>query len=321
MGYRLLSHFIFASIAAATIAATAGPAQADHGGKTFTGIYVFGDSLSDSPGNLFALSGGFEPPSPPYADGRFSNGPLWVETLAEMFDLTVDADNNRAVGGAFTDTRNSNEFVIPTAADTGILSQIARFQDDGIRIKPRDLVIVWGGSNNYLFDPYSDPETVAVDLKRAVEELANLRGRRFLVPNLPALGDTPLGNLVLGEPGKSFLNFQVVQHNAALAAMMAELREDLGVEIVVLDVHALFNGIGALFPNTSIPCLIQQPDGTRLPTGICPPDGAGSFDPAPTGTAFWDLIHPTAEVHWVLAAAARSALGAMDSMAVAESGD
>ena len=36
-------------------------------------IYVFGDSLSDN-GSLFAASGGMAPPSPPYFNGRFSNG-------------------------------------------------------------------------------------------------------------------------------------------------------------------------------------------------------------------------------------------------------
>jgi len=43
-------------------------------------IVVFGDSLSDS-GNLFAATMGTTPP-PPYYQGRFSNGPVWVEDLA-----------------------------------------------------------------------------------------------------------------------------------------------------------------------------------------------------------------------------------------------
>ena len=53
-----------------------------------TDLYVFGDSLSDT-GNLFALTFGIEPPSPPYFDGRFSDGPVWVETLAPLNRLTA----------------------------------------------------------------------------------------------------------------------------------------------------------------------------------------------------------------------------------------
>ena len=48
---------------------------------TFTNLYVFGDSLSDA-GNVFAATAGQQPGSP-YYDGRYSNGPVWVEYLAE----------------------------------------------------------------------------------------------------------------------------------------------------------------------------------------------------------------------------------------------
>lgn len=52
---------------------------------SFTGINVFGDSLVDT-GNLFNVAG--IPPSPPYAQGRFSNGSIWVDNLAQQLDLT-----------------------------------------------------------------------------------------------------------------------------------------------------------------------------------------------------------------------------------------
>lgn len=316
MRYRLLRNSIIAGM---LVLGWASGVSANSGNQPVTGLYVFGDSLSDSAGNLFALSGGFEPPSPPYADGRFSNGPLWVEILAGMLGLQVDADNNRAVGGAFTDTRNSNFF----ADGTGILGQVARFREDGIVIEPNDLVIVWGGANNYIFDTIADPASAARDLKQAVEELADLGGRRFLIPNLPALGDTPLGNPAFGiltPQAKAFLNRRVAQHNAILAAVLAadmvELRQNLGVEIVIVDIHATFAGLladpGSFgFFNADFPCLIQLADGTRIPSGACPPDGMGGF--IATGTVFWDLIHPTTAAHAIIAMVARAALGSVNT--------
>src|SRR4051794_146985 len=48
----------------------------------FGKVVVFGDSLSDV-GNVSAATGGAVPASPPYFHGRFSNGPVYAETLAE----------------------------------------------------------------------------------------------------------------------------------------------------------------------------------------------------------------------------------------------
>src|SRR5262249_11534591 len=52
----------------------------------FTSLVVFGDSLSDV-GNVFLATGGLTPPSPPYAPGRFSNGPIWIDDLAAGLGL------------------------------------------------------------------------------------------------------------------------------------------------------------------------------------------------------------------------------------------
>jgi len=57
---------------------------------SFQRLYVFGDSLSDT-GRTLTLTGGLVPPPflltgdpsnplvPAYAEGRFSNGPVWID--------------------------------------------------------------------------------------------------------------------------------------------------------------------------------------------------------------------------------------------------
>ena len=50
-----------------------------------TQIVAFGDSLIDT-GNVFAATG--QPPAP-YYDGRFSNGPVWVEYLAGRLGIAA----------------------------------------------------------------------------------------------------------------------------------------------------------------------------------------------------------------------------------------
>ena len=75
----------------------------------YGGMYVFGDSLSDT-GDLFTFCKSnaacptfpvgfpFAPPIAPYDNGRFSNGPVWVEYLAQGLGLPAPAPSN--VGGA-----------------------------------------------------------------------------------------------------------------------------------------------------------------------------------------------------------------------------
>ena len=50
--------------------------------------------------------------------------------------------------------------------DTGILSQVDNFKTAGGKIKRKDLVIVWGGANDYVFDLFlADPADVVDDIK------------------------------------------------------------------------------------------------------------------------------------------------------------
>ena len=86
--------------------------------QTYDRLVVFGDSLSDN-GNLFLISGGTQPPSPPYAR-RFSNGPTFVELLgfnAANFNGSVTGSINYAFGGSRTDASAGVPFHAISLAD------------------------------------------------------------------------------------------------------------------------------------------------------------------------------------------------------------
>lgn len=129
-------------------------------------LYVFGDSLSD-PGNAYTLTtglpGGPFPPSPPYFNGRFSNGPVWVEDLAARLNLknvlplplireqksTSLEGFYFAVGGARTNAKNG----LPFSTLYGFQQQIDAFvwlRKKGLRLHPQALFTVWIGANDYL---------------------------------------------------------------------------------------------------------------------------------------------------------------------------
>ncbi|MEL6928206.1 MAG: SGNH/GDSL hydrolase family protein [Cyanobacteria bacterium J06600_6] len=67
--------------------------------NSFSKIYAFGDSLVDT-GNLFNATAAIAnssadlgliaiPPSPLFFEGRFSNGQIWLDNLAEAFDIDL----------------------------------------------------------------------------------------------------------------------------------------------------------------------------------------------------------------------------------------
>ena len=205
-----------------------------------------------------------------------------------------------------TDTRNANAVFDPALVGTGILGQVASFEAAGGKLMPRDLVIVWGGANDYLADPDSNPVMVVENLRQAVEELAALGGRSFLVPNLPDLGDTPFA-IELGLQDE--LNRLTKIHNRLLLVVMANLARRQRLEILVLDVNDAFTGLDFLFANLTVPCIIQDPPNPPFVTGICPlePDGV----PDSTrfgGTLYMDVIHPTTQAHDLLGAFAFGAV-------------
>ncbi|NJL21872.1 MAG: hypothetical protein HC895_15400 [Leptolyngbyaceae cyanobacterium SM1_3_5] len=79
-------------------------------------FFVFGDSLSDI-GNIFAKTFGIVPASPPNFQGRFSNGLLAVELLAQDLDLPLSLKTNFAIGGAKPIARTSEILACFSLAD------------------------------------------------------------------------------------------------------------------------------------------------------------------------------------------------------------
>ncbi len=267
-------------------------------------IYVFGDSLSDN-GNLFSESGGLAPPSPPYFDGRFSNGPVWVEYLDDM--LPRAELNDFAFGGSFSDTGNVN------GPFPGVLEQVAAFVGTGPPLMPRDLCIVWSGANNWIFEPLTSvPSTIVGDVSTAIQELAEAGCQSFLIPNLPNIGETPFG---IATGLQAFLTAKIEEHNNELAEEVDMLREDLGIEIILLDVNSILSRTlaGQLgFVNSTVPCIVGI-----TPTGACPVDDTGQIEMVAPKTLFMDVVHPTTAAHKLIAVFAFGALAASQGKQIA----
>lgn len=247
---------------------------------SFSEMYVFGDSLSDT-GNLFELTNEQIPSSPPYFNGRFSNGPIWVEYLAEDLNVSVNPQTNFAYGGATTGETN-----VTVSQAPGLLDQIDSFTKPPASLDPNALYIVWAGPNDYLNAGVTDPSQSVANLSTAIASLANDGAKNFLVPNLPDLGSLPrTRNTQVSDS----LNRLTQLHNAGLAGTLNSLENTLprDVNLTSFDVNAIFDRVlndpaSLGFTNVTEPCLNSQ-------TGVACDN--------PSEYAFWDDIHPTTASH------------------------
>ncbi len=288
-----------AALAFALVAPHAQAAVSD-----YTSFLVFGDSLSDN-GNLYAAQGGDAnpdaiPTSPPYYKGRFSNGPVWAEHVADAFTAAGHFSANFAFGKADALT---NADPVP---DLG--TQIGLFAANvpQVVLGNRPLASVWFGAND-LFDALdanvadigASGRAAADGVAAGIMALAQSGITDFLVPNLADLGKTPFYTLF--EPQNSAAATAGTNaFNLELALNIAKLRSS-GLNITALDTSSLFDEIRldpAAFglTDTTTPCVVPG-------VSVCDP---AMFDKL----AFFDWVHPNRIVHQVIADRVIEALNA-----------
>ncbi|WP_089127575.1 SGNH/GDSL hydrolase family protein [Tolypothrix sp. NIES-4075] len=249
-------------------------------------LYIFGDSLSDT-GNIYRATGGVYPSSPPYFQGRYSNGLVWVEYLASGLKLTAKQSTNFAFGGATTGSSGMNG--IP-----GLLAQVNNFTSSHPDINPNALYVLWAGANDYLYG--SSNSTIPIEnLSRAIELLSTAGAKKILVANIPDLGKLPATRYTANS---NSLSESAIAHNQSLAKSFEVLNDKLGhdTQIIQLDVNSLYRQAITEpakfgFTNVTNACLNN--------VAVC--DHPDKF-------LFWDGIHPTTAGHRILAEVALKAL-------------
>lgn len=205
-------------------------------------IVFFGDSLSDN-GNLYAITG--IPKSPPYYQGRFSNGPTWAEDFANDFYKKYYSDSqNFAYGGATTifHKPNGDNSATPILLEEEIKAYLLKNRNED---KKNTLFVFWIGANDYLNEPTLDTEQLTTDvvnkIKSSIDSLIEKGGQYFLIANLPDLSKTPYSN---DNHNQDKLKSYTEAHNKKLAEMINDLaKKDAAVKFYQLDVYAILNDL------------------------------------------------------------------------------
>lgn len=266
---------------AAALAFSTAPADAQ---QRFSQIVAFGDSLTDT-GNLAAFG---QAPGAPYVNGRFSNGPVWVEYFSQ---LTRTPQVSRAFGGA-------------TALGTGptdLPAQLNAYFAANPSFRADQLVTLWIGSNDILRTAQAGGDVLGVTNRTLaanagfVRTLAGRGARNILVFNLPDFGVIPL-TAPLGAAARAQLSQVVELYRTGMFAEMDAVRNSTGANIMVVDISAAFRDIIARpaaygLTNVTTPCFIASGSPPAIPTGAC------ATAQGAAGTLFFDLLHPTTVGH------------------------
>jgi phospholipase/lecithinase/hemolysin len=257
-------------------------------------LYVFGDSLSDM-GTVFRMTGGTYPPHPTYYQGRYSNGRVWVEYLADYLKLPSDRVSNFAYGGATTGSSLHN--LVP-----GLVTQVQSFTQAHQRMNPDALYVLWAGANDYLQGASS--ATIPVEnVNCAIASLAGVGAKNILVVNLPDLGQLPATRTGANSASLTALT---QAHNQGLRRNLKVLSQQHSeLKIATLDANTLYrkaitNPAAFGFTNVTSAC--------SSGSGTC--GNQAQF-------LFWDSIHPTTAAHRILGEAAFVAIqekGMVDSV-------
>jgi phospholipase/lecithinase/hemolysin len=309
---RLEGFLLIAGLSALSVPAAAWAAP------LYSGMVVFGDSLSDT-GNVQTAStaqGLIPDPPPPYFDGRLSNGRIWVDRLAERLAIASPSPSllggtNYAYAGAKTSpgSRNRTSLVtrevlpvpnIGLQIDTYLSDHPAGFRQD-------QLVTLWAGANDLV-------ETrTAADTQQAVDNLAaaltalNANGARdVLVPNQIDQADAPIFNRTPG-PAAQMAELNRL-FNTQLDAMLDNLdrNPDLTIRIHRFDAFSLIKDV---IDNPGEFGLSNVTDAALDLARFTPP-----FAPpypvveTPEDYLFWDYVHPTTAGHRSIGDAAFDAL-------------
>jgi len=274
---------------------------------SFSSLTAFGDSLTDT-GNVYAVTGGTIP-APPYFNGRFSNGPVWIETLAAQLGLPSGAapalmgGGNFAFGGARTGAQSSP---VP-----GLLAQAVGLWGPANPVAdPTGLYVLVGGGNDmrdarsaFTTDSAADQAgrqaaaaAAVSNLYQNVGFLASRGASNVLVANLPDLGATPEA-AALGLVDAS--SDASARYNALMPGLLA-FGAGLGLNMYFFDMAGLAAQIradalvnnGAVYGITNVftPC-VPFPGNIGISCDV---------------SAFSDALHPSARAHQILGLAAAS---------------
>ncbi|KAK9760132.1 hypothetical protein K7432_016154 [Basidiobolus ranarum] len=245
-------------------------------------IVAYADSLTDN-GNTHRYSG--YPPAP-YYEGRFSNGPTWIDYTAKSLGIP---QINNAFGGATSNNdyvySKYNDYIVP-----GFKQQLEQLPPP-YGSQEQNLYAVFMGANDimglahaytYVMVRNYTITTIVDNVMKGIERMYTIyKARNFIVFN-----QFPLDRLPVIKPkNKPYVKDVINQFNSELFKRVDAMKSS---NITHVDVHTWLSGVLDNptmydFKITNSSCL----DALK----VCK---------KPDEYLVWDAVHPTTKLHKLL---------------------
>ena len=278
-------------------------------------LVIFGDSLSDmGNGNANAIvSVVFS--SPPYWNGRFSNGPVWIEHVSDSYGLTttfgdgIAQGDNRAFGGS--QTGQGYAYATLPNVGTQINNYLANVQSN---FTSSDVVFLWAGGNDFLYG-IGNPDIISQNMASHIRALELAGATRFVVANLPPLELTPEGASRTAQQQATMAS-DVISYNSKLAQEVNNLTSTLSIDIAFIDAWSIFHQIVNNADHVGITNTQDQActGGASVPFVPLPICGSGANIVSNVDEyLFFDRAHPSATMHKIIGQIAVTNIGDDDT--------
>lgn len=278
-------------------------------------LVVFGDSLSDmgNGNNSAIVSVVFS--SPPYWNGRFSNGPVWIEHISDSYGLTTTFGDSTAQGDnrAFGGSQTGQGYAYLTLPNVGtqINNYLANVQSS---FSNSDVIFLWAGGNDFLYGT-GNPDVISQNMASHIRTLELAGATRFVVANLPPLELTPEG-ASRSASQQATMAADVVSYNSKLAQEVNNLTNTLGIDVTLIDAWSIFNEIVNNADHVGITNTQDQAcsGGATVPLVPLPICGSGANVVSNVDEyLFFDKAHPSATMHKIIGQFAVMNIGDADT--------
>ncbi len=206
-------------------------------------LVFFGDSLSDN-GNLYKRVK-VVPKSPPYYEGRFSNGPVWSEQVAQYFSDTYRiSSQNFAIGGATVVKRRIIKGALPYDLKFEVTNYLEYLKDHDNKDTTYILFI---GANDYLDEKRKAEDKLIKEVSdetvKQIKRLIDNGGKDFIILDVPDMAKAPYSLQKSSTYQLRMHNLSLKHHNKIIEIVKNLKEEYPKLRFTYEDIYTEYNQV------------------------------------------------------------------------------